>query len=280
MKAAATKKFLFKLLAAFIALTLVAFSVLPFLWTIVTSFKRPGDIYESTPTWIPNPATLENYQTVARNTNMQAYFKNTVLIALFSTLVSMVVAVFAAYGFSRFRFPGKNGLLIAVLFTRLLPRVALLIPFYIILTRLSLINTYSGLVLVYLIVGMPIAIWLLKAYMDSLPYEIEEAAVVDGCRPMQTLIRVIIPMLAPAIAAVAMFTFILAWNEFLFPLLIAKDSSTRPISVGLAFYIDDFGIEWGPLMAASVLMSLPAIVMFAMGQKYIVEGLSEGAVKG
>ena len=274
------KTFLYKFLVVVIALLLVAFSILPFLWTIVTSFKRPGDIYEATPSWIPSPTTLENYQTVALNPNMQAYFKNTVFIALFSTVITMVVSVFAAYGFSRYRFPGKNGLLIAVLFTRLLPRVALLIPFYIILSKLSLINTYSGLVLVYLLVGMPISIWLLKAYMDSLPYEIEEAAVMDGCRPMQTLVKVIIPMLAPAVAAVAMFAFILAWNEFLFPLLIAKDSSTRPISVGLAFYIDDFGIEWGPLMAASVLMSLPAIAMFALGQKYIVEGLSEGAVKG
>jgi ABC-type glycerol-3-phosphate transport system permease component len=127
---------------------------------------------------------------------------------------------------------------------------------------------------------MPIAVWLMKGYIDALPYEIEEAAVVDGCGSFSIIFKIIVPQIAPALASVGMFSFILAWNEFLFPLTLAKDSSTRPLSVALAFYIDDFGIQWGPLMAASVLMSIPALVFFTFAQKYIVKGLSEGAVKG
>jgi ABC-type glycerol-3-phosphate transport system permease component len=126
---------------------------------------------------------------------------------------------------------------------------------------------------------MPVTIWLLKGYIDNVPYEVEEAAVIDGCNPLQTLFRIVIPMVAPAIAAISMFAFILSWNEFLFPLVMAKDSRVRPISVGLAFYIDETGVQWGKLMAACVLMSLPAIFVFSFAQKYIVQGLSEGAVK-
>lgn len=280
MKSAKLKRRIVNVIVFIIALSLVLFSVLPFLWTIVTSLKTETAIYAPKPSWIPNPLIWDNYYTVLSNPNMINYFKNTIIVALLSTLISMIVSVLAAYGFSRYKFPGRTPLLYAVLFTRLLPRVTILIPFYIILTKIQLMNTYAGLVLVYLIVGMPISIWLLKGYIDGLPYEVEEAAVVDGCSAMGVLCRIVVPMLASAIAAVAMFSFILAWNEFLFPLLFAKDSSTRPISVGLAFYIDDFGIEWGPLMAASVLMSLPAIIIFSIGQKYIVKGLSEGAVKG
>ena len=158
--------------------------------------------------------------------------------------------------------------------------MCLLVPFYITLSNLKMINTYQGLILVYLIVGMPITIWLLKGYVDALPYEVEEAAAIDGCGPLQILFRVVIPQLAPAIASIAMFAFILAWNEFMFPLLIAKDTTTRPLSVGLAFYIDEVGIQWGPMMAASILMSLPAVAVFPFAQTYIVKGLSEGAVKG
>ena len=197
---------------------------------------------------------------------MMSYFGNTVIIAVSSTIISLLVAVFGAYGFSRYKFPGRATLLYSILFTRVLPRVSLLVPFYVTLSNLHLVNTYRGLILVYLIIGMPITIWLLKGYIDALPYEVEEAAVVDGCGPLQVLFRIVVPMVAPAIASIGMFAFILAWNEFLFPLLIAKDSGTRPISVGLAFYIDEVGIQWGPMMAASVLMSIPAILVFSFAQ--------------
>lgn len=263
-----------------IAIIIAVFALVPFLWAISTSFKTEVDIYSLTPSFIPHPFTLENYKEVFGNKTMMEYFRNTIVIAVASTVISMLVSIFAAYGFSRYKFPGKTPLLYSVLFTRLLPRVCLLVPFYVTLSHLNMVNTYQGLILVYLIVGMPVTVWLLKGYIDSVPYEIEEAAVMDGCNPLQILFRIVVPIQAPAISSTAMYAFILAWNEFLFPLLIAKDSSTRPISVGLAFYIDEIGVKWGPMMAASVMMSIPAILVFSFAQKYIVKGLSEGAVKG
>lgn len=262
------------------SIAIAVFALLPFLWTVSTSLKTEVDIYSLTPSFMPHPFTLDNYKEVFHNRTMMEYFRNTIIIALSSTVISMTVSIFAAYGFSRYKFPGRTSLLYSILFTRLLPRVCLLVPFYVTLSHLHMVNTYQGLVLVYLIVGMPVTVWLLKGYIDSVPYEIEEAAVMDGCGPMQILFRIVVPILAPAISSTGMYAFILAWNEFLFPLLIAKDSGTRPISVGLAFYIDEIGVKWGPMMAASVMMSIPAILVFSFAQKYIVKGLSEGAVKG
>lgn len=263
-----------------LAFLVVAFSVLPFLWTVSTSLKTGVEVYSAHPTFLPHPVTLENYIAVFNDANMMKSFANTVKIAAISTIISTVVSVLSAYGFSRYRFPGNKTLLTSILFTRLLPRVTLLVPFYVTLSRLKLVNTYTGLTLLYLVVGIPTTIWLMKGFIDGLPYEVEEAAVVDGCNPLQVLTKVVVPMVKPAIATVAMFSFILSWNEFLFPLLMAKDRSIRPIAVSLAFYIDESGIRWGPLMAASVIMSVPAIIFFSVAQKHLVAGLSEGAVKG
>lgn len=274
------KKIAFRVLVFISSMIIVTFALVPFLWAIVTSFKNEFQVYAARPSLIPNPVVLDNYRAVVGNRLMVSYFRNTVIVALASTVISLLIAVFASYGFSRYRFPGRTPLLFSILFIRLLPRVALLVPFYVILSRLRLVNTYRGLILVYLIIGMPIAVWLLKGYIDALPYEIEEAAVVDGCGPFEIIFRIVVPQIAPALASVGMFSFLLAWNEFLFPLTLAKDSSTRPLSVALAFYIDEFGVQWGPLMAASVLMSIPALIFFSFAQKYIVKGLSEGAVKG
>lgn len=274
------RKTLFKI--AFYALVglIAAFALIPFLWAIATSFKTEAAIYSTSTSFIPRPFTFANYIEILNNSAMVSYFMNTVVVSVATTIVSLVIAVLGAYGFSRFKFPGHGTLLMSILFTRMLPRVALLVPFYVTLTGMGMINTKTGLVLVYVIIGMPVAIWLLKGFIDALPYEVEEAAIVDGCGPLGVLFRVVIPQLAPALAAVGMYTFILAWNEFLFPLMIAKDSSTRPISVALAFFIDEVSVKWGPMMAASVMMSIPAIIVFSFAQKYIVKGLSDGAVKG
>jgi ABC-type glycerol-3-phosphate transport system permease component len=211
---------------------------------------------------------------------MLRYFLNTTIVASACTTLTLVIGVLAAYGFSRYKFPGKGVLLWSILFTKLLPRVTIIVPLYIILRNLQLLNTYAGLVLVYLMVTLPISVWLLKGYFDNIPYEIEEAATVDGCSPMGLLLRIVVPMSLPALAAVGMYAFLLAWNEFLFALVMTNNASVRPISVGLAFFIDEMGVNWGQLMAASILMSIPAIIIFSAAQRLLITGLSEGAVKG
>jgi multiple sugar transport system permease protein len=261
-------------------LLVCVFSLFPVVWAASTSFKTKEQIYALPPQWIPNPASLENYIEVFTKSAMGRFFINTSIISIGATAISLLVGIMAAYGFSRYKFPGAKTLLWSILFTRVLPRVTLIVPFYVTLRNLGLINTFPGLILVYLMVVMPISVWLLKGFFDNVPYEIEEAAVVDGCTPLGILTRIIIPISMPAIAAVGMYTFILAWNEFLFALLMTTDASTRTISVALAFYIDEAGIHWGPLMAASIAMSIPAIIVFSISQKQLVRGLSEGAVKG
>ena len=267
-------------LIVFSLVFLCSFALLPVLWGISTSLKTDAGVYSIPPRWIPDPLTFKNYADILSNATMLRYFLNTLIIASLSMFFSLIVAILGAYGFSRYRFPGRGTLLWSILFTRVLPRVTVIIPLYIVLRNLKLLNTYAGLILVYMLVVMPLAVWLLKGFFDNLPYEIEEAAVVDGCSPLGVLVRIIIPISLPAIASVAMYAFILAWNEFLFALIMTNGKAIRPISVGLAFFIDEAGIHWGPLMAASIMMSIPAVIVFMMLQTQLVRGLSEGAVKG
>jgi ABC-type glycerol-3-phosphate transport system permease component len=265
---------------AFLVVIICLFSLFPIIWAVSTSLKTQAQIYALPPEWIPSPITLINYFEVFTESKMGRFFWNTIVVSVGATSISLIVGIMAAYGFSRYKFPGSKTILWSIMFTRVLPRVTLIVPFYITLRNLKLLNTYPGLILVYLMVVMPISVWLLKGFFDNVPYEIEEAAIVDGCSSVSLLTRIIVPLSLPAIAAVGMYAFILAWNEFLFALLMTTDAHTRTISVALAFYIDEAGIHWGPLMAASVLMSIPAIIVFALFQRNIVYGLSEGAVKG
>ncbi len=274
------RELLFKILMAFLVVIICLFSLFPIIWAVSTSLKTQAQIYALPPEWIPSPITLINYFEVFTESKMGRFFWNTIVVSVGATSISLIVGIMAAYGFSRYKFPGSKTILWSIMFTRVLPRVTLIVPFYITLRNLKLLNTYPGLILVYLMVVMPISVWLLKGFFDNVPYEIEEAAIVDGCSSVSLLTRIIVPLSLPAIAAVGMYAFILAWNEFLFALLMTTDAHTRTISVALAFYIDEAGIHWGPLMAASVLMSIPAIIVFALFQRNIVYGLSEGAVKG
>ena len=258
----------------------VLFSTLPLLWGISTALKIPSEVYAFPPTWIPKTFTFDNFLSVVQNQNLIRAFFNTLIIASGTTLVALLVGVLGGYGFARYKFPGRNGLLWAVLFTKLFPRVVVIVPFFVTLRNLQMMNTYQGLILVYLMVTFPVAIWLLKGFFDKIPVEIEEAAVIDGCNLPQLLWHVIIPMSRPALVAVAMYSFILAWNEFLFALVFTNGLERRPLSIALAFFIDENGIRWGELMAASVVMSLPAVIVFTFAQKLLVRGLSDGAVKG
>jgi ABC-type glycerol-3-phosphate transport system permease component len=258
----------------------MAFSVAPILWGLSTALKPTQDQYQSPPRWIPNPITLEHFIAVFNNQAIIRGFFNTLIISVSTTVIALVVGILGAYGFSRYRFPGRGTLLVSVLFTQLFPRVVVIVPFFITLRNLNLINTLPGLVLVYLMVVFPISIYMIKGFFDRIPREIEEAAIVDGCSIPRLLWQIILPISRPALVAVAMYAFILAWNEFLFALVFTSGVQNQPLSVALAFFIDDTGIHWGDLMAASLLMSIPAILVFTFSQKLLVRGLSEGAVKG
>jgi ABC-type glycerol-3-phosphate transport system permease component len=258
----------------------VFFSIVPLVWGVSTALKTMNDQYSFPPKWIPDPLTLEHFVSVLHNHAIIRGFFNTLIVSTSTTAIALAVGVLGGYGFSRFRFPGRNTLLWSVLFTQLFPRVVVIVPFFITLRNLHLMNTLPGLVLVYLMVVFPVSIWLVKGFFDRIPVEIEEAAVVDGCTIPRLLWQIVLPMSKPALAAAAMYSFVLAWNEFLFALVFTQGLDRRPLSVALAFFIDENGIRWGELMAASLLMSIPAVIVFTLSQRLLVRGLSEGALRG
>jgi ABC-type glycerol-3-phosphate transport system permease component len=263
-----------------IAFLMCVFALGPVAWALSTSLKPDSLIFSQPPQWIPKEISLTHYKAVLFNPNMVHYFVNSFLTAIWSTGVALVVGTLGAYGFSRFKFPGNKSMMLSIMLSRILPRVSLIVPFFITLQKLKIYNTRPGLVVVFLIITLPLSIWMLKGFFDSIPHEIEEAAIVDGCSPLEILIKIDLPMILPAVASVGMYIFITAWNEFLLALTMTKGSALRTISVGLAFYIDEFGIRWGSLMAASILMSIPAVIVFSIFSKFLIRGLSEGAVKG
>ncbi len=274
------RRVLYHVLVYGAALLICVWSVVPVLWSVSTSLKPEAAIFSQPPAWIPGEISFEHYRAVLNDPRMLRYFYNSFVTAATSTIIALIVGVLGAYGFSRYKFPGSKTLMISILLTRMLPRVALIVPFFITLQKIHLYNTRPGLTLVFLIITMPLSIWLLKGFFDGVPYEIEEAAIVDGCSVLGVLFRIVVPITLPAIGSVGMYVFITAWNEFLFALTMTKGLPLRTISVGLAFFIDEFGIRWGSLMAASVMMSIPAILVFTIFQKSLIKGLSEGAVKG
>jgi ABC-type glycerol-3-phosphate transport system permease component len=269
-----------KLLLHAAGLLFALFSGLPLLWGLSTALKEKDQVYAFPPRWIPDPPSFANFRSVLHNPILFNSFLNTLLIAITTTVIALCVGVLGGYGFSRYRFPGRNTLLWSVLFTKLFPRVVVIVPFFVTLRNLDLINTYAGLILVYLMAIFPIAIWLTKGTFDNVPVEIEEAAIIDGCSLPQLLWHVVIPISRGALAAVAMYAFVIAWNEFLFALVFTNGLARRPLSVALAFFIDEAGIQWGELMAASVVMSIPAVLVFTISQKLLVRGLSDGALRG
>jgi len=275
-----TRKKLYYLFIYFISFLMCVFALGPVCWALSTSLKPDNLIFSQPPQWIPKEISPVHYQAVLRNPNMVRYYVNSFFTAIWSTVVALAVGVLGAYGFSRFKFPGNKSMMMSIMLSRMLPRVSLIVPFFITLQKLRLYNTRPGLIVVFMVITMPLAIWMLKGFFDSIPYEIEEAAIVDGCSPLGILIKIDLPMILPAVASVGMYIFITAWNEFLLALTMTKGSALRTISVGLAFYIDEFGIRWGSLMAASILMSIPAVIVFSIFSKFLIKGLSEGAVKG
>lgn len=262
------------------AALLTIFSVVPFLWIVSTSIKLPQEIFTSPPRWIPSRPTLNNYLTVVHDARMLRYFINSLILASLSTSFALVAGVTAGYALSRYRIPYRRTIYLTILFGRMLPTASLLVPYFIILTHLHMMNTYPSLSFVYLVTTLPLSVWLLKGFFDSVPQEVCDSGLVDGCTRLGVLARIVVPLSLPAIFAVGMYAFIQAWNEFLLALVLTTDSSIRPVSVGLALYLGEYYVDWGGLMAASALMTLPPIIVFLVFQRQLVSGLAEGAVKG
>jgi ABC-type glycerol-3-phosphate transport system permease component len=247
---------------------------------VLSSLKTARELYRVPPTWWAQAPTLAAYGRVLFESNVPRYFLNSAIIAAGSTALTLVLAVFAAYGFARFEFAGKRACQLLVLAAQLLPTAAIIVPLFITLRALGLLNTYAGLILVYLIITLPLGVWMLTGYFRAIPAELDEAAIVDGASRLSVLWRITLPLSRPGLVAVAVYCFITSWNEFIFALVFAQDAAVKTLPIGLAEFTAEFNTDWGAVMAASVLMTLPIVVLFAVLQRSFVNGLTAGAVKG
>lgn len=262
-----------------VALTLVI-SFVPFVWMAISSVTSTRELYRVPPHWLPHAPTLDHYRTVLWASNIPRYFLNSVVISLGSTAIALVLAIFASYGFARFRFRGRRAAQAFVLVGQLLPTAAIVVPLFVILQTLGLVNTYLGLILVYTILTLPLAVWMLTSYFRAIPVELEEAAIMDGASRLAILFRITLPLSLPGIVAVVVYAFVTTWNEFIFALVFAQDASVKTLPIGIAEFMGEFTTDWGAVMAASLIMTLPIVAAFLLLQRLFVGGLAAGAIKG
>lgn len=254
------------------------------LYTIVISSIKPLEDVRAAFRWIPSRVTLSPYADMWSTIPLLRYFMNSLIISLSATFISVLIAIIAAYTVSRYRFVGRNPFRMTVLSTQMFPGILFLLPLFIIfvnleqLTGIKLYGSYAGLILTYLTFALPLSIWMLVGFFDSIPRELEEAAMIDGATPLGALFRVVVPVAMPGIIAVAMFSFITAWGEVLFASVLTDDS-TRTLAIGLRNYASQSNVYWNQLMAASVVVSIPVLVGFLALQRYLIQGLSAGGVK-
>jgi multiple sugar transport system permease protein len=267
------------LLYVIIALVLL-WVLLPFYFILVTAFKTTVQIQQVQSMFWPAPWSLEHFVFLFSKLPFATWYANTILVALVSTLVSMFAASLGAYALVRLRWKGTGPLSTSVLLAYLMPPALMFIPLYAILTQLHVINTQAALMVTYPTVVLPFATWLMMGYYRSIPEELEDAALIDGCNRFQTYYRVVLPLVRPALLAVAMFSVTQAWNEFLYAKTFLRSTETFTLPVGLGQLLVADVQPWGELMAAALLTALPVIVLYMLGQKFMVAGLTAGSVKG
>ncbi len=270
-----------RLLLNVVTWAVVLVIVFPLLWMLITSVKPQSELFRIPPTFLPQAITFEHYWRLLTETPFLTYFRNSVVLATSTTALVILVATLGAYSLVRFSYPGRERLAQLVLFTYLLPSVVLIIPLYLLMVWAGLANTIASLVIAYTTFALPYALWLLRSFMADIPQDLESAALVDGASRMGAFVDVILPQALPGIISTALFTFILAWNEYLYALVLVNSDAVRPLTTGVMnMLITSFNIEWSLLMAASVMMSLPLIVIFTFLQGYLTSGFGAGGVKG
>ena len=268
-------------IASLITWPIVLLIAFPLLWMLVTSVKPAAELFSTSPTLLPNSITFEHYARVLQDTPFLQYFANSMILATSTTVVVISISVLGAYSLVRFAYPGRETLASLVLFTYLLPSVVLISPLYLMLVSIGLANTLASLVIAYTTFALPYALWLLRSFMAGIPQDLESAAMVDGASRMGAFVDVVLPQALPGIISTALFTFILAWNEYLYALVLVNSDEARPLTTGvMTMLISAFNIEWSLLMAASVLMSVPLIIIFAFFQRHLTSSFGAGGVKG
>jgi multiple sugar transport system permease protein len=257
------------------------FFLFPIFWVLSTSLKSVQQLFATPPVWFPLDPRFENYAHVFNNTLIVRYLFNSALIVLLTVVFTLLIAVLAAYGFSRYTFRYKKPSLMAVLVFQMISPVVISIPLYRLFVELGLLNNYVGLVVVYSAVVLPFTTWFLKGYFDTIPYEMDEAAIVDGASRWQVLSRILLPVCAPGIATAAILAAVLSWSQFVVPFILLDDVDLYPVSVGLVnLQSNTDAITLHYLSAASMIAIAPVVAIFVLLQRYIVNALTRGAIKG
>ncbi|MBI1777805.1 MAG: carbohydrate ABC transporter permease [Proteobacteria bacterium] len=249
----------------------------PYLWMVLTGFRRPIDTLTMPPRFLFTP-TLDGFRSIFREVGFQSYLMNSIVVAVTATLLILAVAAPAAYALAQLRMRGRL-FLMAILVARMVPGVALLVPVYLIASRLGALDTYGALIVIYTAFNLPFAIWLLRGFFRDVPHEVREAAIIDGCSEFQVFRRLILPLVAPGLVATGVFVFIACWNEFLFALALTNThAATAPLSI--VGFRNEYGVQWGAIGAAALMISSPVVVFAMVMQRYLVRGLTMGSVKG
>jgi ABC-type glycerol-3-phosphate transport system permease component len=257
-----------------------AFALFPILWMLSTSLKSEAEALSLPIRWIPQRLTLQAYGEMWTMKPFATYFWNSILVSGVTALISTIVGALAGYGFSRFRFRGRTSLLAFFLATQMISGVLVIGPYFQILAALDLYNTLTGLIIAYVTICLPFAAWMSKGYFDSIPKELDEAGLVDGASRLQIFVRIICPIAIPGTVSTLLFAFLLAWQDLLWALCLISIDEKRTVTLGVAFLVGEFVIQWPMLTAASLIGSLPTILLYLFLQRYYVEGLARGAVKG
>lgn len=260
-------------------LIMVFLAIMPFIYVVLTALKSSEQIYDPNQI-IPTYVTLENFRHVLFQSNFVRYFLNSIFITLVTTVICMVLSVMAAYGLTRYYIFGSEKIKMAVLMTRMFPGILLCIPFYIIMKQMQLIDSYVGLIMMYCSFTLPFAIWNTCAFFNTLPWELEEAAMIDGCSRLRSFFTVIVHVAKPGLFVTALFCFMSSWDEYMYASIFINTTLKKTIQVGMQDFIGQYSVDWGLLMSAVVISLIPILFFFALVQKNLVDGLSSGAVKG
>ena len=262
-----------------IRLAYLAFALFPLFWLVRISLTPDALLYSEGTTLWPSQTTFANFTYVLEQSPFPTFFTNTVIVSLGTAAIVTVLAAGVGYAFSRFRFAGKRAVMIFLIITQLFPLVMVITPLYQLLAPLGLVNTRVGLVIVFSAFNLPFAAFLMHSFFEGIPRELEQAAMIDGCTRFQALIRIILPLMLPGIGATLGFVFTAAWSELLFSLMLISSEDLKTFAVGLLSFVGRSGVDWGQMMAAATLALIPPAIFFTLIQRYLVGGLTAGAVK-
>jgi N,N'-diacetylchitobiose transport system permease protein len=269
-----------RLLANVAGLAIVALMLFPVYWMVATAFKPGRDIQRIDPKWIPSPFTLANFDDAIHRPYFWSNVKNSVIIVCIVVIVSLVIGFLAALAIARFRFYGRRAVIVVIIGVQMIPIATMIIPMYLLLARAGQIDRLSGVIVTYLTFVLPFTVWTLRGFVMGIPRELEEAAMVDGCTRMGAFVRILLPLIAPGLVATSIFAFVQAWNEFIYAYVLLTSRDNQTLQVWLASFTTLRGTDWGPLMAAATLTSLPVVIFFAIVQRRVAFGLTAGAVRG